>query len=154
MTTDQPQGSSGNANGSDRVRTIIYSLAAIIALAGLAESVYLTVMHLSGANVVCVASNGCSEVLHSAYASLHGIPLAALGGLAYFCVFSAALLAAFGRRAAETFLALIVGIMFLTTLALLYIQARVLHNFCDYCLLSAAMIFLLAGLVIATPRRS
>lgn len=137
----------------NRIHAIVYGIAAVIALLGVAESIYLTAMHLSGANVVCVASSGCSQVLHSAWASIRGVPLAALGGLAYFSAFSAATLAAFGSRRASTFLALIVGAMFLTTLGLLYVQARILHTFCDYCLLSAALIFLLAGLVIALPRR-
>ncbi len=140
--------------GFDRTRAIVYGIAAFIAVLGVGEATYLTAMHLSGANVVCVASSGCSQVLRSAWASVRGIPLALLGGLAYFAAFSAATLAAFGYRRAETFLALVVGVMFLCTLGLLYVQARVLHAFCDYCLLSAALIFLLAGLVIAIPRRA
>jgi uncharacterized membrane protein len=138
----------------DRIRTIVYSIAAIIALLGVAETTYLTVMHLSGANVVCVASSGCSEVLRSKWASIGGVPLASLGGIAYFTAFSSATLAAFAYRRAETILNLVVAVMFLATLGLLYVQARVLHNFCDYCLLSAALVFLLAGLVIAIPRRA
>src|SRR3954471_24755097 len=142
------------ANTGERARVIVYSIVAIIALLGVAEATYLTVMHLSGANVVCIASSGCSQVLRSAWASVRGIPLAAIGGLAYFTVFSAATLAAFHYRRAETIVGIMVGLMFLATLGLLYVQARVLHAFCDYCLLSAAMIFLLAGLVIALPRRA
>ncbi|MFL6568247.1 MAG: vitamin K epoxide reductase family protein [Chthoniobacterales bacterium] len=142
------------ANTGDRARVIVYSIVAIIALLGVAEATYLTVMHLSGANVVCIASSGCSQVLRSAWASVRGIPLAAIGGLAYFTVFSGATLAAFHYRRAETVVAIMVALMFLATLGLLYVQARVLHAFCDYCLLSAAMIFLLAGLVIALPRRA
>jgi uncharacterized membrane protein len=41
--------------------------------------------------------------------------------------------------------------MFLATLWFLYVQAFVLHAYCRYCLFSAAIIFLLAGLVIALP---
>lgn len=135
----------------DRLRTVVYSIAAVIALLGVAEATYLTVMHLSGANVVCVASTGCSDVLRSKWASIGGVPLAALGGFAYFTAFSSATLAAFGYRRAETILGIVITLMFLATLGLLYVQARVLHAFCDYCLLSAAMVFLLAGLVIAVP---
>ena len=138
----------------ERAATILYSIAAIIAALGIAETTYLTAMHLSGASVVCVASSGCSQVLQSAYASVRGIPLALIGGLGYFTAFSCAILAAFGYRRAQGLLGIIVGLMFGTTLWLLYVQARVLHNFCDYCLLSAALIFLLAGVVVATPRRS
>jgi uncharacterized membrane protein len=139
---------------ADRVRVIIFSLAAFLSLGGIAEATYLTALHLAGANVVCVGSADCSQVLRSAYASFHGVPLAAVGGLAYFVVFSSALLAAFGYRRAPQVLGLTIAAMFLTTLWLLYVQAYILHTFCDYCLLSAALIFLLAGVMIAAPKRA
>lgn len=138
---------------SSNVRVILYSVAALLALAGVAETTYLTALHLAGANVVCLASSTCSQVLQSAYASFHGVPLAAIGALGYFAAFSCAILAAFAYRRAADLLHIIVGLMFGTTLWLLYVQARVLHAFCDYCLLSAALVFLLAGLIIATPRQ-
>src|SRR3954452_7341557 len=103
------------AERGSRVHTIVYSIAAIIGVLGVAETTYLTVMHLSGANVVCIASSGCSQVLRSAWASVRGIPLASIGAAAYFIVFSAATLAAFGYRKAHTVLALMVGLMFLGT---------------------------------------
>lgn len=141
------------APAENRAAKVLYAIVAVIALIGVVETTYLTAMHLSGANVVCVASNGCSQVLRSAWASVKGVPLAALGALAYFAAFSAAALSAFGHRKAPAFLASIVGVMFLATLGLLYVQAFVLHAFCDYCLFSAAMIFVLAGVLIAAPRR-
>jgi Vitamin K epoxide reductase family. len=39
--------------------------------------------------------------------------------------------------------------MFVTTLWLLYLQAFVLHAFCDYCLFSAGVTTVLTGIVIA-----
>jgi hypothetical protein len=36
---------------------------------------------------------------------------------------------------------------------LLYVQAFIFHCFCRYCLFSAAITFLLAGLVVASPTR-
>ena len=142
-STIEPSGS--------RPRQIIYTLAAILSLVGLAEATYLTALHLAGAHVTCVTAANCSAVLGSAYASFRGIPLAAVGAVGYFAAFSFAILAAFHYRRAATFLALTVSAMFLSTLWLLYLQAFVLHAFCDYCLFSAALIFLLAGLLIATP---
>jgi len=41
--------------------------------------------------------------------------------------------------------------MFLMTLWLLFVQAFRLHAFCRYCLFSAALVFLLTGLVVARP---
>ena len=133
-----------------RLQTIFYTIAALVALIGLADAAYLTVTHLTGEDVLC-GSGDCSVVLGSVYASVGRIPTAAFGALAYFAVFSSALLAAFGYTRARIFLTLVVAVMFGVTLWLLYVQAFILHAFCPFCLLSAALTFFLAGIVVATP---
>ena len=133
-----------------RSQTIFYTVAALIALIGLADATYLTVTHLTGEDAVC-GSGDCSAVLGSVYATVAGIPTAAFGALAYFAVFSSALLAAFGYTRARIFLTLVVAVMFGVTVWLLYVQAFILHAFCPFCLLSAALTFFLAGIIVATP---
>lgn len=127
----------------------IYIAVAFLSLIGLADSIYLTVKHLTGQNVQCTISSGCEVVLGSAYATLFGYPLAALGALAYFTAFSLATLAAFGYRSTRTFLMIVVAVMTLMTIRLLYVQAFVLHAYCEFCLLSAAITLSLAGLMLA-----
>ena len=134
-----------------RFRTIICIAAAIVSLAGLADATYLSVQALTGETLGCGGSPDCFRVLGSAYARVAGIPVALFGVLAYFSVFSFATFSAFGYARARTFLILIIGAMFLGTLWLLYVQAFLLHAYCRYCLFSAAITFLLAGLVIALP---
>jgi uncharacterized membrane protein len=134
-----------------RFRNILFIVVAIVSLAGLADAAYLTVQALTGETAVCGESPDCFLVLGSSYAKVAGIPVAAFGLLAYFSVFSFATFAAFGYARARLFLTLTVGAMFLVTLWLLYVQAFLLHAYCRYCLFSAAIIFLLAGLVIALP---
>jgi uncharacterized membrane protein len=134
-----------------RFRTIIYIVAAIVSLAGLADATYLTVQALTGETLGCGGSPDCFKVLGSAYARVAGIPLASFGVLAYFSVFTFATFALFGYARARIFLILTVGAMFLGTLWFLYVQAFLLHAYCRYCLFSAATTFLLAGLVIALP---
>ena len=133
-----------------RLQTIFYTIAALIALIGLADATYLTVTHLTGEDAVC-GSGDCSVVLGSVYATVAGIPTAAFGALAYFAVFSSALLAAFGYTRARIFLTLVVAVMFGVTVWLLYVQAFILHAFCPFCLLSASLTFFLAGIIVATP---
>src|SRR6476660_9559353 len=87
----------------------LFSLAALLSLGGLADSIYLTVTHLTGENVTCLASSGCSEVLSSSYASVGPIPLGAIGAAGYFAAFSLATLAAFGFARARTFLTVMVA---------------------------------------------
>lgn len=134
-----------------RFRTILYTAVAIVAVAGLADATYLTVQALTGETLSCGGSPDCFRVLGSSYAKVGGIPVALIGALAYFTVFTLATFAAFGYAHARKFLALMVGIMFLATLWLLYVQAFLLHAYCRYCLFSAAITFLIAGLLIAVP---
>jgi len=112
--------------------------AAILALVGLADSVYLTVHHYTAEPVPCSLIEGCETVLTSAYAEVGGIPLAAFGALAYFAAFSLAILTAFGNRAMWTFFGVQVVIMAAVTCWLVYLQAYVIGAFCQFCLLSAA----------------
>ena len=148
QASEPPQGA--------RAQRIIYIAIAVLALVGVAETVYLTALHLAGAHVACIASANCSRVLGSSYAEIGGFPLAAIGAAGYFAVFSFSTLALFGIPRAPLLLGLTIGAMFLATLYLLYLQAFVLKSFCDYCLFSAALVFLLAGLLVASPapRRS
>jgi uncharacterized membrane protein len=131
----------------ERPRPRLFILAALLSLGGLADSIYLTITHLTGEDVTCVASSGCSEVLSSAYSSVGSIPLGAFGALGYFAAFSLATLAAFRYPQARKFLCIVVAGMLVTTLWLLYVQAFVLHAFCDFCLLSAALTLSLSTIV-------
>jgi len=133
-----------------RIESCLYILAAFIALLGLSDSIYLTVQHLAGRDVDCIAFAACETVLTSSYAAIGKIPVAAFGALAYFGVFSLATLAAFGREWTRRLFICLVGVMMGATCWLLYLQAFVLHAFCDFCLLSAALTTILAaiGLVI------
>jgi uncharacterized membrane protein len=117
----------------------LYVTAAIVSLIGLVDAIYLTVEHVTGQSVRCTIVAGCSEVLSSRYAVMGGVPLAAIGAAAYFSVFSLATLAAFGYRVAGTLLTALVLLMFLFSLWLIYLQAFVIHAFCQFCLLSAAV---------------
>ena len=136
-----------------RRAAVIHGVTAFISLIGLTDSIYLTLEHLSGRSVRCTITSGCSEVLSSPYASIRGFPLAGLGAVAYFVVFSLATLAAFGYRFVGNLLTLVVAAMFLTTLWLLYLQAFVIHHFCQFCLLSALVTTTLTALVILAKRQ-
>ena len=133
----------------EKLRKRLYVIAAVIALFGLADGIYLTVEHVTGRTAQCIASSGCQDVLSSEYAAFGPVPLAALGALAYFGAFSLALLAAFGYPKSGTLFSILTGIMFATTLWLLYLQAYVLHAFCDYCLFSAAVTTALTAIAIS-----
>lgn len=133
----------------DRARTWD-ALTALVALVGLVDASYLTIEHLAGRNVRCMIVSGCDEVLQSRYATAFDhVPVAALGALAYFTVFSLATLAIFGYAGARRLVAPVVAVMFLATLWFLYLQAFVIQAYCAYCLLSAAVTTTLALLTLA-----
>jgi uncharacterized membrane protein len=137
--------------GRSRGEIIFYTAAALIALVGVAEATYLTVIFLSGETAVCGNSPDCFKVLGSSYAKIGSFPVSGLGALAYFSVFTFAIFAAFDYSRARKFFNLTVCTMFAVTLWLLFVQAFKLHAFCRYCLFSAALVFLLTGLVVARP---
>ena len=134
-----------------RAQTIFYTAAALISLLGLAEATYLTAVYLSGETAVCGGSPDCFQVLGSSYAKIGPVPVSGLGALAYFGAFTFATFAGFGYARARQFFAWTVIAMFCMTLWLLFVQAFRLHAFCRYCLFSAALVFLLTGLVVARP---
>lgn len=140
----------GPSAGS-RARAILYSIAALFCLAGLADATYLSVIAFTGETAACSGQAGCFEVLGSKYARFAGMPVAALGALGYFTAFTFATFAAFNYKRAPKLFALTVCLMFAATLWFLYVQAFLLHAYCRYCLFSAAITFLLMGLVVATP---
>ena len=126
----------------------LYAVAALLSLLGLADALYLTIEHITGQSVRCTIISGCSAVLSSPYAVVAGIPLAAIGAAAYFTVFSLAILAIFGYPKVSRLFSVLVIIMFLVSLWLIYLQAFVIREFCQYCLLSAAITVALLVVVV------
>jgi uncharacterized membrane protein len=138
-------------NQTDNIVAKLPLVAAVVALGGLADAVYLTVKHFTGEAVPCSIVEGCEQVLTSSYAEMFGVPLAAFGALAYFTAFSLAILAAFGNRQMWTLFGIQVVLMAIFTAWLVYLQAFVIEAFCQFCLISAAVtlvlltIFLVSG---------
>ena len=126
------------------------AVAAVVALIGLADAVYLTVHHFTAEPVPCSLVAGCETVLTSSYATIGGIPLAAFGAVAYFTAFALALLAAFGNRMTWMLFGIQVILMAIFTAWLIYLQAYVIGAFCQFCLISAATTFTMLGLFIAS----
>lgn len=134
--------------------------AAIVALAGLADSVYLTVHYYTAEPVPCSLTEGCEQVLTSSYAEVGGMPLAAFGAAAYFAAFSFALLTAFGDRRMWKLYGAQATIMAAVSGWLIYVQAALIGAFCQFCLLSAAsslalfLIFLASVFINSTETQS
>jgi len=117
--------------------------AAIFALAGLTDAIYLTIHHYNATPVPCGEAFDCEMVLNSSWAEVGGVPLAAFGAVSYFIAFSLALLAAFGDGRMWKLFGILTTLMALFSVWLIYVQAFRIHAFCQFCLLSAATTFTL-----------
>ncbi len=135
---------------SDNTVAKLPLVAAIVALGGVADAVYLTVKHFTGEAVPCSIVEGCEQVLTSSYAEIFGVPLAAFGALAYFTAFSLAILAAFGNRRMWTLFGIQVVLMAIFTAWLVYLQAFVIEAFCQFCLISAAITLVLLAIFLVS----
>ncbi|MEJ7624010.1 MAG: vitamin K epoxide reductase family protein [Pyrinomonadaceae bacterium] len=125
---------------SDQPRSAVAKLpvaAAIVALVGLVDSVYLTIKHATAEPVPCSIIDGCEQVLTSAYAELGGVPLAAFGAAAYAAAIVLALGAAFRGRVFWTLFGILALVMEHFSLWLIFVQASLIGAFCQFCLLSA-----------------
>lgn len=124
--------------------------AAVVAIVGIADSIYLTVHHYTAEPVPCSIIEGCEQVLNSQWAEIGGIPLAAFGAAAYFAAFSLALLTAFGDGRMWKLFGVQVAIMAVTSAYLVYVQGALIGAFCQFCLLSALTTFVLLTLFVVS----
>ena len=118
--------------------------AGVVALAGIAVAAYLTWVHFDDAALVCVVGGGCETVQESRYAEIAGVPVAALGLVAYSLVLGLIVWNTPGARLGAATLALI-GL--LLSLYLLLLQLFVIDAICVWCIVNdVAIAPLLAAL--------
>ena len=116
---------------------------AVLAVLGLAISIYLTWVHYAGIEPVCTGISDCERVQTSEYADLVGIPVAVLGIAGY-----AAILVSLRMRVDVTALLAYLAVAFsayLTWAELFRIEA-----ICQWCVGSALITLAIA--VLATLR--
>ena len=150
---NDPGQSEKSAIGNWQSTKWIYFVIALLAVVGLGDALYLTIQHMTGTSVPCSVTSGCEEVLTSSYAQVGGFPLAAIGAVAYFSVFSLSILAVFGYQGARKLLLPLVATMVLVSLWLFYLQAVVIRAFCQFCLLSAAITIALMIVVVFARKK-
>ena len=130
------------------LRKILIALSII----GLLDAAYLTYIKVVE-DGVCAVSGGCQIVNTSQYASLGGIPIAAIGGAAYLVMLVVLLL-----EERSEFFALngslivfglsLVGVLY--SVYLTYLELYVIHAICPFCVISAVV--LVAMLVVSIMR--
>lgn len=113
-------------------------LLALLAVAGILSSAYLTWSHLRVTAPVCVGGgSGCETVQTSRYSEILGVPVAALGLLAYAGLLLS--VAIRGEKAAlfGLFVALI-GTLYSAYLT--YLELFVIRAICQWCVANAVLV--------------
>jgi uncharacterized membrane protein len=117
---------------------------AALALAGLADALYLTWYHYDPAVRACVGMGSCETVNGSRFATLAGVPVALIGVIGYFligvCLAACRWGPPVGRRAAGYVAYAFAAAGTAFSLYLTAIEAFVLHAYCTWCLFSAGVI--------------
>ena len=119
------------------------ALIAFFAFSGMVDAFYLSLKRNSGASIPCHITRGCNDVLTSRYSAVAGIPISWFGLAFYLAVFSLAIFKYFETGQNGPLLKWIYvlsGIALVISGLLVGIQAFILKAFCEYCLLSAALV--------------
>jgi uncharacterized membrane protein len=118
---------------------------------GFVVSVYLFTLDLLGTRAYCLARFDCDTVRSSVFASILGIPVAAIGVAFFGAALAICLLRAPQRHA---WLAALAGIGAGGSTVFILLQAAVLRAACPYCLVADAAALIFAYLVVRTERGS
>ena len=125
-------------------RRLAYAIAAI-GVIGLGVASYLTYVHYAGGEPVCLASGGCEKVQNSHYAKLAGVPVAVLGLVGYVAILGSLLVPGETGLFAGALIALS-GFGFSAYLT--YLELFKIHAICQWCVASAVLMTILAGLTV------
>src|SRR3989338_1798276 len=105
------------------IKSNLFIILLALSFLGFLDSVYLTILHYKNAFPPCSITSGCEKVLTSAYSMLGPMPIALFGSIFYPLVF--------------------VG--FIVSVILFGVQAFILRSFCQYCVISEIISFLIFG---------
>lgn len=126
------------------------SAIAVLAVLGAGIAAYLTVTHLTHAQVACV-TGGCETVQSSKYSELVGIPVAAIGLVGYVLIGASA---GFRTDVARVIGAAAALAGFVFAVYLIYVQIGVIGAVCQWCLMSDALLALLVAATLLRLREA
>jgi uncharacterized membrane protein len=110
-----------------------------LAIIGLLVSIYMTIYKLTNNEAMCIGSGGCSVVNASRYSEVNGIPVALIGVGGYVAILALLFLERRPGFFAENGTMALFGISlvgFLFTLYLIYVEIKLIHALCPFCLAS------------------
>ncbi len=121
-------------------RTHITLATAFFAFLAFLDAAYLTIVHYRHIIPPCSVSGSCETVLTSQYAVVFGIPIALIGALYYVFLLALLILSHETRQRLLTQVTFFFTSMALViSIILIFVQAEMLHMFCQYCLFVEAL---------------
>jgi uncharacterized membrane protein len=116
----------------------------VLCAIGIADSIYLASIHFESVPLVCSSSGvvDCSQVLHSKYSEIAGIPVA-LFGLAWFVVMALLALRPIGWAALAW-----TGIGVASVIYLVYVELFRIDKICLWCTVAHVLVIAILGLVL------
>jgi len=115
----------------------------LLALAGVGIAGYLTWVHYAGDQPLCLASGGCEKVQSSEWAKLAGVPVALIGLIGYLAILAAL---AIPGEAGKLLVAGMSLIGFAFSAYLTYRELFTIEAICQWCVASAVVMTVIAGL--------
>jgi uncharacterized membrane protein len=123
----------------------LWRAALMLALIGVGIAGYLVYVHYADVKPICSIAHGCETVQKSKYAKLAGIPVALIGLLGYLAILASLFVRSEAGRLAGAGMAL-VGVGFSAWLT--YLEAERINAWCQWCVGSAVVMTLLAGILV------
>ncbi len=121
----------------------LYWTSIAAALLAAADAIYLLIYKLTGANAMCIGNGGCHNVNFSRFSEVRGIPVSAIGIVAYLVIAGVLFLEPRVKFFRENGPLLVFG-MGLAGVAfsayLTYLELYVIHAVCPFCVASAVLI--------------
>lgn len=134
-----------NDAGVDRTDRILTNLIRVVILPGLGAATYLAYAKLTNTEPIC-ATGGCSVINNSKWSEVFGVPVTVYGVVAYLVLLALTFMRGDMPKIAAAGIA-VAGAAF--SLFLQWYALFELERTCQWCLVSAAAMLLLAGLTVA-----
>lgn len=115
----------------------------LLALAGVGIAGYLTWVHYAGDEPLCLASGGCEKVQNSEWAKLAGVPVALIGLIGYVAILAAL---AIPGELGKLLVAGMSLVGFAFSAYLTYRELFTIEAICQWCVASAVVMTVIAGL--------
>jgi uncharacterized membrane protein len=131
---------------------------ALLALVGILISAYMSAYRFGMLGTIACGTGGCETVQNSPWAAFLGVPVPLIGLIGYGALFAAALLGVQPRFMEDRRVALIlvsgasIGVLFSAYLT--WLEAAVIHAWCQWCIVSAILAALIFIFTVPEFRRT